>query len=370
MPVAPKESTYVTGPDDSLRVVDIYVAGEVLSAFEAASEAAAAAADESATANVEKQAAAAKAAAVQNLKTAMAAGTSDVSAEQLLALGLSDAQLNGFIPSAAPAGTDKKKLLQANPDVGVNELSLLLALLRLFLGLDTFTKLTQGGLQGAINSLLSTIGAFEKGILGGTTDGSKRINETNSRLTNLQALSREGQDSDLFTKVQDITKAGTPSGQDVETFLNDVNNGNYTDAEKTHIKKTAADNAAANGDSAATAAIAVDMGNALSPEERRRLLLKVMQNYRKPDNTLHVELPALGKSLWDDLCSIDVSALVRTRTYNPLHIVEVYRKASESTLDVLAHNPESKWIATVVAKLAPEPKQSKAAVEETLAAIY
>lgn len=370
MPVAPKESTYVSGPDDSLRVVDIYAAGEVLSAFEAATEAAAAAASETATANEEKQATAAKAAAVQNLKAAMATGSSDISAEQLLALGLSDAQINGFLSASVPSGANKKDLLQANQNAGVNELSLMLALLRLFLGAEGFTKLTQDDLQKSITGLDATLAAFENGSIGTTTNGSSRITESNSRLVTLQTLSREQQNSDLFTKVQDVSTASNLSDKDVDAFLNDVNNGNYTAAEKILIKKTAADSAAADGNSAATAAIAEDMGNELSPEERRRLLIKVMKNYRKPDNTLYEELPALGKSLWDDLCTIDVGALIRTREYNALHIVGIYRTASESTLEVLTYNDESKWIATFVTSFSPEPKASTVAVEETLASIY
>lgn len=365
MQIELEESTYQSGPDDTLRVVDIYGEGEIFEAFEAASETTFEEAESEdelelvpAPEEVEKE----KEAALQNLKSAMATGSGDITSEQLLSLGITDQQIKGFVPVSLPNSVSAKEVLTNNPSMGVNEVTETLKAIKRNVKPSEYVAMSNADVQSAIQNNVNTITGLERGILGDGTEMDKvGITPADTRLQKLQKINGAAQTSPVNTKVKqlaELASVDTKHAESGDEVLAEVEaaeaNGDISAKEALHVKREITQSAAQNGNSKVTGEIVDKIKEDVTPWWRRQTLKSLLKNFRLDDKIPKNQFGGLANRYIKDLDKVDPKAFINTRNGIPSKYISILKYGSEGSLELLGYNVDFKEVTRYIQRYKPE----------------
>jgi len=360
MPVAPKESVFKTGPDDSLRVVDVYGEGEILSAFEGAAAAAAqvASAEGASTDAAEK----ALSENVQALKAALAQGGFDLALEKLLYLGLSEGQLKSFIRTFFPLAVDVIEFFNRFRELGISEINALLGFVQTTMSLDDYRSLNNTTLPVYVESVTQILAAMDRGQLDGDNlylDAG--ITQGDGRLEVLETLSDLGSNHPLPSKVralstlnaETILKTPYLSADEVVTAIEEAD---LTSEERLFTQTEVALAAANSGFHDQVAALIEAMGSRATPSFRRETVRRLLKSYRLDRTVPATAHTGLAEQFYDNLNRIDEGCLTYDRDGELIIDYTLFRYASDDAIKVFTTFDPLKSTAIMAKGLTTDPK--------------
>jgi hypothetical protein len=362
MPVAPKESVFKTGPDDSLRVVDVYGEGEILSAFEGAAAAAAAAQEAAADGQSPEEAEKALSQNLQALKAALAQGELELLLEKLLSLGLSVGQLRSFIKTPFPLAVDVTGFFNRFRGMGINETNALLAFIQTTMSSDDYRSLNNKTLPVHVESVNQILGAMDRGQLNGDDlylDAG--ITRGDSRLEVLETLSDLGPRHPLPTKVRTLASINSETILKTpylspEEIVAAIEAADLTPEERLFIQTQVALAAANSGNHAQVAALIEAMGSRATPSLRRDTVRRLLNSYRLDRAEPKSAHSGMAEAFYDNLNLIDEGCLTYDREGDLIIDYTLFRYASDDAIKVFTSFDPLKSTAIMAMDLDTDPK--------------
>lgn len=343
MPVAPKDAVYQTGPDDSLRVVDVYGNGTVAEAFELLSTTqyieteggAGLKIDPTILPNEEQ-----KSSATQVLRKSILSGESDIAISELLALNLSSKNNALFISERLPSNVSSKTLLEAFPDMSVAELN---ETLKALSDQPDYSSLTQPSLEKRIIAHSNAVTALEAGVFGdGSELSSIDVRGADTRADVIRKINASSSNSEAKQAVNRVAACGAidtknmSRNEQVTAALNNATDEPLRDKERRAVEREVIKNASKDGNHRLVTDIMEISEEGFEPWFRRQNAIDLLENYgfdfALPDDQKELA----GKILRSDIERIDPTLFVLEKADTPTYLLDIYSRISEDGLDALS----------------------------------